>query len=215
MASRVGIEAGPGPHAGPSSAPALRLAPSLAGLRLLLLRRQLGEERGASSAKHSSKGSLGALRPVVNLLAPWTTAAASAGLRTQALWDLRLPWVSQRAELKPSPGWHESLMLRGQETGLQVCGCHCCVSASVRLQNRETRCPRLASHPAWRRPGEGCGLKLSFSWHWSCLRFCSGCPLSFVPADLCHLDTWCLSAQRAQALSRMRKPGLLSWPEKE
>lgn len=37
--------------------------PSLAGRRRLLLGRQLVEERGAGSARHSSKGSVGALRP--------------------------------------------------------------------------------------------------------------------------------------------------------
>lgn len=34
--------------------------------------------------------------------------------------------------------------------------------------------------------------------------------MSWVHASPCHLDTGFLSAQRAQALSRMRK---LSWPE--
>lgn len=157
VASGAGTVAGPGPHAGRSSPSALRLAPSLTGLRLLLLCRQLAGGAGAGSARHSSRGSLGALGPVVILLAPWTMAAASASLGTRALWDLCLPWVSHRAELESSPGWHESRLLRSQETrGLQVCGCHGCISASVPLQDRETHCPRLASCPAWRPPGEGC-----------------------------------------------------------
>lgn len=123
VASRVGIEAGPGPHAGPSSAPALRLAPSLAGLRLLLLCRQLAEESGASSAKHSSKGSLGASRPKRKDDTRWSGSGQLTGgvYRKDIVGDTR--GCSPRAEPQDPGGLPLSLPEdQGRDLGPGVLG---------------------------------------------------------------------------------------------